>query len=415
MVRIHSPRPTFSIIYDPFFTWRESAVDRNEDAGSSADNRYDPLMDSSSIKENGMNKDLQRTEQNAPTPGNQKTIGIDLGDRWSRYCILGGDGQIVEEDRIPTSTGALERAFKKMSATRVVVEAGTHSPWVSRLLEKLGHEVVVANARKVRLIYESDSKNDRLDARMLARLGRVDVNLLAPIRHRGAETQADLAVIRGRDCLVAARTQLINAVRGMVKSVGGRLPKSTTAAFAGKVSSLIPSELKVALEPLLSSITALTEQIAKADEQIAQLAEAKYPETKLLRQVKGVGPLIALTYVLTVGDPHRFAKSRTVGSYLGLRPRQRESGSSAPQLGISKAGNNHLRWLLIQAAHYILGPLAPDRGLRRWGLGLAGKGGKSGKRKAVVAVARKLAVLLHRLWVTAEVYEPLYGIESEAA
>ena len=144
------------------------------------------------------------------------------------------------------------------------------------------------------------------------------------------------------------------------------------------------------------------------------MAEAKYPETKLLRQVKGVGPLIALTYVLTVGDPHRFAKSRTVGSYLGLRPRQRESGSSAPQLGISKAGNNHLRWLLIQAAHYILGPLAPDRGLRRWGLGLAGKGGKSGKRKAVVAVARKLAVL-HRLWVTAEVYEPLYGIESEAA
>lgn len=107
---------------------------------------------------------------------------------------------------------------------------GTYSPWVSRLLEKLGHEVVVANARKVRLIYESDSKNDRLDARMLARPGHVDVNLLAPIRHRGAETHADLAVIRVRDCLVAARTQLINAVRGMVKSVGGRLPKSTTAA-----------------------------------------------------------------------------------------------------------------------------------------------------------------------------------------
>ena len=281
-----------------------------------------------------MNKNLQRTEHNAPTPGNQKTIGIDLGDRWSRYCILGGDGQIVEEDRIPTSTGALERAFKK--TTRVVVEAGTHSPWVSRLLEKLGHEVVVANARKVRLIYESDSRNDRLDARMLARLGRVDVNLLAPIRHRGAETQADLAVIRGRDCLVAARTQLINAVRGMVKSVGGRLPKSTTAAFAGKVSSLIPSELKVALEPLLSSIAALTEQIAKADEQIAQLAEAKYPETKLLRQVKGVGPLIALTYVLTVGDPNRFAKSRTVGSYLGLRPGSANPGRVHRSLGFPK-------------------------------------------------------------------------------
>jgi transposase len=250
---------------------------------------------------------------------------------------------------------------------------------------------------------------------MLARLARVDANLLAPIHHRGAETQADLAVIRGRDSLVAARTQLINAVRGTVKKLGGRLPKSTSAAFTGKVSARIPSELKVALEPLLRSIASLTEQITKADEQIARLAEEKYPETRLLRQVKGIGPLIALTYVLTVGDPHRFAKSRTVGRYLGLGPRQRESGASAPQLGISKAGNNHLRRLLVQAAGYILGPLAPDSGLRRWGLGLAAKGGKNGKRRAVVAVARKLAVLLHRLWVTAEVYEPLYGIESEAA
>ena len=362
-----------------------------------------------------MKKDLQRTEQNAPTQGASKTIGIDLGDRWSRYCVLDRDGEIVEEDRLRTSAAEVEQRFNKMPATRIAIEAGTHSPWVSRLLERLGHEVIVANARRVRLIYQSDRKNDRLDARMLARLARVDVNVLAPIHHRGAETQADLAVIRGRDSLVAARTQLINAVRGTVKSLGGRLPKSTTAAFAGKVSALIPSEIRVALEPLLRSIASLTEQIAKADEQIARLAEEKYPETRLLRQVKGIGPLIALTYVLTVGDPHRFAKSRTVGSYLGLRPRQRESGASAPQLGISKAGNNHLRWLLVQAANYILGPLAPDSGLRRWGLGLAAKGGKNGKRRAVVAVARKLAVLLHRLWVTAEVYEPLYGIESEAA
>lgn len=362
-----------------------------------------------------MTKDLQRVEPSTLTQDIQKTIGIDLGDRWSRYCVLDQKGEVVEEGRVATSTGELEKRFRKVPATRIVVEAGTHSPWVSRLLEGFGHEVVVANARKVRLIYESDRKNDRLDARMLARLGRLDVNLLAPIHHRGAEAQADLAVIRGRDILVAARTQLINAVRGMVKSVGGRLPKSTTAAFAGKVPASIPSDLKAAADPLLKSIASLTAQIEKADERIARLAEEKYPETKLLRQVKGIGPLIALTYVLTLEDPYRFAKSRTVGSYLGLRPRQRESGASAPQLGITKAGNNHLRWLLVQAANYILGPLAPDSGLRRWGLGLAAKGGKNGKRRAVVAVARKLAVLLHRLWVTAEVYEPLYGIESKVA
>jgi transposase len=362
-----------------------------------------------------MKQDLQRKEQAAPTPGVKETIGIDLGDRWSRYCILDQNGEVATEDRIRTTDAELRQRFQPMPTTRIVLEAGTHSPWVSRLLEGLGHEVIVANARKVRLIYESDRKNDRLDARMLARLGRVDVNLLAPIRHRGAEVQADLAVIRGRNALVSARTQLINAVRGMVKSMGGRLPKSTSSAFAGKVPASVPPELKMAVEPLLKSISALTQQIAKADEQIDRLAEKKYPETRLLRQVKGVGPLIALTYVLTLEDPHRFGKSRKVGGYLGLRPRQRESGDSAPQLGISKAGNNHLRWLLVQAANYILGPLAPDSTLRRWGLRLAARGGKNGKRRAVVAVARKLAVLLHRLWVTAEVYEPLHGIAAEAA
>ena len=288
-------------------------------------------------------------------------------------------------------------------------------PLGSRQLEGYGHEVVVANARKVRMIYDSDHKNDRLDARMLARLGRVDVNLLAPIRHRRAETQADLAVVRSREALVAARVKLVNVVRGMVKAIGGRLPKSTTAAFGGKMASLIPPELKHAMGPLLKSIRALTEQIDRYDEQIGRLADKKYPETKLLQQVKGIGPLISLTYVLTLDDPYRFAKSRTVGNYLGLSPRQRESGGSSPQLGITKAGNGHLRWLLVQAAQYILGPLAPDSQLRRWGLDLAARGGKNAKKRAVVAVARKLAVLLHRLWVTAEVYEPLHKIDSQAA
>ncbi len=351
----------------------------------------------------------------AVTPqGIHHIVGLDLGDHWSRYCVLDETGVAVEEDRIRTTVAGVERRFSGKSMLRIVLEAGAHSPWVSRLLESYQHQVVVANPRKVRLIYESDRKNDRLDARMLARLGRLDVNLLAPVRHRGAEAQADLAVLRSRDTLVAARTQLINAVRGTVKAVGQRLPKSTTAAFAHKVKPLIPRELRLALEPQLKSIHGLSEQIDRLDERIAGLAEGKYPETKLLRQVKGVGPLIALTFVLTLEDPYRFARSRTVGSYLGLRPKQRESGGSAPQLGISKAGNSHLRWLLVQAAQYILGPLAPDSRLRRWGLELAARGGKNAKRRAVVAVARKLAVLLHHLWVSGEVYNPLQGIQSEA-
>jgi len=275
--------------------------------------------------------------------------------------------------------------------------------------------VVVANARRVRLIYESDRKNDRLDARMLARLGRVDASLLAPVRHRSAEAQADLAVIRSRDTLVAARTQLINAARGLVKAMGGRLPKSTTGAFASKTASAIPQPLRAALAPLVKSIRALSEQIRRCDRQIEELSEKKYPETKVLRQVQGVGTLTALSYVLTLEDPGHFSKSRAVGCYLGLRPRQNQSGESTPQLGISKSGNGYLRRLLVQCAQYILGPFGSDTNLRRWGLQLASRGGKNSKKRAVVAVARKLAVLLHHLWSTGDVYQPLYGQVPQAA
>ncbi len=339
-----------------------------------------------------------------------EVIGVDLGDKWSRYCMLDKTGAVLREDRVRTTAEGLRETFGSVPATRVVIEAGTHSPWVSRVLEAIGHVVVVANARKVRLIYESDRKNDRLDARMLAKLGRVDIELLAPIRHRRAETQADLAVVRGRDALVAARTQLINSCRGTVKAMGGRLPKSTTAVFAAKMKDALPEPIRHALDPLLKAIAALSEQIAGCDRRVRELAEQQYPETRLLQQVQGVGPLIALTYVLTIEDPQRFNNSRSVGSYLGLRPKQSESGSSAPQLGISKAGNSHLRRLLVQGAQYILSSPASDSRLRRWGLELASRGGKNGKKRAIIAVARKLAVLLHKLWSTGQVYEPLHGL-----
>jgi transposase len=360
-----------------------------------------------------MQQKTQVATSGIPFPNNM-VIGLDLGDRWSRYCMLDSAGAVLEENRVRSIEQALDERFGRLSATRIVIETGTHSPWVSRLLTAMGHSVVVANARRLRMIYESDRKNDRLDARMLARLGRADVELLSPVRHRSARAQADLAVVRGRDALVAARTQLINACRGMVKAMGGRLPKCTTAAFVSKVKSSIPPELQAALRPLLASIRVLSEQIENCDRKVRSLASEQYPQTKLLQQVKGVGPLIALTYVLTLEDPHRFASSRAVGSYLGLCPRQSESGNSAPQLGVTKAGSGHLRRLLVQSAQYILSSLASDSRLRRWGLNLASRGGKNAKRRAVIAVARKLAVLLHKLWVTGQVYEPLLGISQAA-
>lgn len=342
------------------------------------------------------------------------TVGLDLGDRSTRYCILDETGQVVSEGAVPTTKTGLESMFGKMAASRVALEVGTHSPWISRYLAEFGHEVIVANAHKVKLITQSVRKNDRIDARQLARLARVDPQLLSPIRHRGEQVQVDLAMIRARAEMMEARTQLINSARGLVKPMGERLANCDADQVGLKLAEGLKEEARRVVEPLLKMVEAMSEQIGKYDEQIATIAE-RYPEEKLLRQVYGVGRLIALTYVLTLEDGKRFAHSRDVGPYLGLTRKQRDSGDSEPELGISKAGDGLLRSLLVQGAHCILRKGAPDSDLREWGLGKA-KGGKRAKKRAVVAVARKLAVLLHHLWVTGEVYDPQYNRKlAEAA
>jgi len=334
------------------------------------------------------------------------TIGLDLGDRYSRFCELRPEGVVLTEGRLPTTRTALARQFEAHPACRIVCEVGTHSPWVSRLLASWGHEVLVANARQVRLIYAAHRKSDRIDAATLARLGRLDPELLRPIRHRGAGAQAALAQLRARDALVRVRTVLINHVRGAVKAMGERLPASSAVAFARTAGPAVPLALQPALTPLLPMIETLTNQIRAVDRELETLALTRYPETARLRQVSGVGLLIALAFVLTVEDPGRFAKSREIGPYLGLCPRQADSGRSQPQLRISKRGDALLRRLLVNGAQYILGPFGPECTLRRKGLALAAHGGKNAKKRAVVATARRLAVLLHRLWVSGAAYEP---------
>jgi transposase len=337
----------------------------------------------------------------------QRTIGMDLGDRSSQYCILNEAGEVIWESKLPTTPKGIEEVFRRIPRSRMALETGTHSPWVSRQLTELGHEVIVAHARNVRLIGESSRKDDRLDARTLARLARIDPGLLSPVRHRSAKAQIHLTVIRARATLVSARTALVNAARGLTKSYGARLPKCGSEQMNREIAQGLSQELREALDPLLAEIESLNERIAEYDRRIEKVAKEAYPEAALLRQVKGVGPLIALTYVLTLDDPHRFRRSRDAGCFLGLRPGRRNSGRSEPQMHISKEGDRYLRTLLVQGAHYILGPFGQDSDLRRWGLKLAKRGGKNAKKRAVVAVARKLAVLLHKLWVSGEVYEPL--------
>jgi transposase len=341
----------------------------------------------------------------------EMVVGLDVSDEYTQVCMLDAAAEVAEEGRVRTNPTSIRRRFSSLPRARIALEVGPHSVWLSRLLTELGHEVVVANPRKLRMIYQNDRKSDRADAWYLAKVARLDPQLLGPVQHRSQHAQVDLALLRSREAVVAARTQLVNHVRGTVKVYGGRVRKTSTRRFSKIAASAIPVQLESSLTPLLDTIAHLSTQIRAYERQMEHLCRERYPQTALLRQVVGVGPVTALTYVLTIDDPGRFRRSRTLGSYLGLTCRKSQSGGKDPELRITKAGDRTLRFLLVQAAHYILGRFGPDTDLKRWGLALASHGRKNAKKRAVVAVARKLAVLLHRLWVTAEVYEPLRNSE----
>ncbi|MEA2165540.1 MAG: transposase [Thermoanaerobaculia bacterium] len=352
------------------------------------------------------------------TKKNGVVMGIDLGDRFSQYALIDGRAAIVEEGRVPTVADAIERLLEDRQAMRVVIETSTHSPWVSRLVKKLGHEPVVSNSRKVKLISKSKNKRDRVDARMLARLGRADVALLSPVRHRSEVTQQRRAWLLARDAAVQSRTKLINHFRGIVKSLGHRLPSCSADAFLKKAVPSIPKILQEALAPLVPVIEAANTAIHQYDKQLSVLAKNHYPVTDRLQQVKGVGPITALAYVLTLEDPSRFRRSRSVGAYLGLVPGTHASGEQDPQMHITKEGDVMMRRLLVNGAQYILGRFGPECDLRSHGQRIAQRGGKIAKKRAVVAVARKLAVLLHKLWTDQVDYDPMYGskrLQSQAA
>lgn len=352
-----------------------------------------------------------------PTPVPRTlTLGIDLGDRFSQVCALDtASKEVVDRFAVATTRLAFAKRLGSLPPSRVVLEVGTHSAWSSREMTRLGHEVIVANPRKVRLISSNEAKCDRTDAETLARLGAADVTLLHPVKHRDARTLEHLGVLRARDKVVGTRTALINHVRGRVKASGARLPASGADSFARKVAPDVPAELRPALEPVLDLIASLTRTIRQFDKDIEALCKNEYPATALLQQVDGVGPVTSLAYVLVLGTYERFRSSRMVGPYIGLCRRRAQSGESDPPLHITKAGNSMLRRLLVGSAQYILGPFGPDCALRRVGERLMKNGGGNAKKRAVVAVARRLATLLHHLWRSGEVYEPMHGLSEPTA
>ena len=337
--------------------------------------------------------------------------GIDLHTEYSQICILDEEGEVMETSRVRTSRKAMEGYFRR-DPMRVVMEAGGSSPWVSRLVESVGHEVVVCSPRRVRLIAESKLKNDRVDAEVLARLVRIDPEFLKPIQHRSEEAQLLRANLKVRSAMVEARTKWINTVRGLLRSFGYKVAGKSPGTFVDRVNRMkLPDELRAVIEPLLEQLDLLSGEIKHRNEHVEEMVK-DLPEVNHLREIPGIGPVVATYFVLTIDDPHRFRNSRDVASFFGLRPSMRESASVSHFGRITKEGDPEMRRLLVQAAHACLLTKA-DSELKQWALALAER---KGKGKAAVALARKLAVLMHRLWVTGEVYQAFPTEEtSEAA
>lgn len=335
-------------------------------------------------------------------------VGCDIGDKFTELCVVDRSGAVVEARRVRTTKPALVRAIQKHRPARVVIEAGTHSRWIEEALASDGHEVIVANPRQIQLIWKRKKKTDRSDANLLARLARIDVEMLAPVHQRSRKAQVDLAVLRSRDMLVSVRTRLVNHVRGLLKQFGVRVASCSSGVFAQRAAEAIPEELEPALGPVIATLHEVNKKIAQHDEEVERLFEES-PTAGRLARIDAVGPITSLAFTFTVDDPTKFKKSRIVASFVGLTPAKDQSGESDPQKHISKSGNALLRRLLVQCAHRLLGPFGGDCDLRRWGLSLCARGGSAARKRAIVAVARKLAVVMHRVWVTGREYDPHFN------
>ncbi|MCC6585205.1 MAG: IS110 family transposase [Bryobacterales bacterium] len=342
------------------------------------------------------------------------TIGLDLSDKNAHWCAVEQSGTAAERGCVRLTASELRKQFGAMAPARIALEVSGQSAWVADVLTSLGHEVIVANARELRSITGSCRKSDPRDAEQLARLARVDPALLHPVRHRRPTRRLDLMIIRSRAVLVECRTRLVSSVRGQAKVFGERIPPAATENFAERALAALPPTLAAVLTPVIQQIQNLTNAIGEYDRQIAELAHKYEDEVMWLEQINGVGTLTAVCYVLTLDNYERFAHSRDAGPFLGLVRARGQSGESDPDLGITKAGDKYLRKLLVQCAQHIFGRLGQPSALRDWGLRLAA-GGTKAKKRAVVAVARKLAVLLHCLWKKHTVYRPYPNPNQQAA
>jgi len=339
-------------------------------------------------------------------------VGMDVSDKSVEIFILpkeSEEGKSLKVKNDQRSLLAFAESFERPSRVKLALETGTHSSWQAEMLRSKGIETVVANARDLRMIWGSEKKDDREDAKKLARLLRADPKLLHGVEVKGKARRDALAVLKARDCLVRCRTKLINTVRGLLKSEGVESAELKPENFGAKAERLVPQELRAALKPLIGQIARMSCELKAYDKKLEAMMKA-FDGCKEVSQIKGVGPVTSLSFVLTVGEAGRFQNGSRLASYVGLTPRRDQSGELDCQCHITKAGSKLLRRNLVQAAHYMMGAFGDkDCDLRKFGERIAARGGKNAKKRAVVAVARKLAVLMLKLWKSKAEYDPQYS------
>ena len=340
---------------------------------------------------------------------NQSALGIDLSDKAANFCSMTADQGVVGEGKVSLTVEGLAGVWRQHGPVEVVVmEAGTPATWVQELFKGLGAKVIVADPRKLLAVTASVRKSDERDARMLARLGLADEELLAPTYVRAPEHRRAMMLLKVRDQQVRMRTATVLEIRSMVKLAGSRMP-SCDAEALHELQDAVPAELAEVLAPLFDTLRTLADSIAKLDKLVKAEGE-KFPVVARLAKIDGVGPITALAFVAVVGDPNRFSRTRDIGAYFGLVPRRDQSGQADPSRRISKAGCGFLRRLLTQCAQAVCRPRGKDTANRRWAHRRIELHGKAGKRKTIVAVARKLAVLMLSLWKSGETWVPFRNV-----
>ena len=330
------------------------------------------------------------------------TIGADVSDRTTKICVMtkaeGGERRIVLETTCATTKAGLEEAFSKFDRSwPVAFETGTHCRWMDGVFRKMGFKTIVGNPGKIPSITKSNTKNDRNDARELARLAIADSAMLHPVFLRDEVYQQMLRFHHARNMLISQRTQSTNQIRGFAKSVGHRIECSSTEKFHEQGKAGWPRELEECAWPLMGMLKTINLKIKAYDKLIARLAER--PEFKSMvervRVVYGVGIIGSTVFVAAIGGrPDRFAHTRDIGPYFGMIPKQDQSGDDDKQLHITHAGADIVRTTLVECAGVVMMDKSKDTDLKLKGLRIAMHGGKIARKKAKVAVARGLAVAM---------------------